>query len=74
MVVLSVKVVGTESNLLTLLHWMGKGPIKAKVDRVDIEWLGSEDEIWNEAKDGFVIAASGKSFEGYFSFSTRSVW
>ena len=54
------KAVGLESNLLTLLNWMGKGPIKAKVDRVDVEWLGSDDEIWAEAKDGFGIAASGK--------------
>ena len=46
------KAMGTESNLLTLLHWMGKGPIKAKVTRVDVEWLGSEDEIWKEATDG----------------------
>ena len=54
------KAVGLESNLLTLRHWMGKGPIKAKVERVDVEWLGSDDEIWTEAKDVFVIAASGK--------------
>ena len=52
------KAVGTESNLLTLLHWIGKGPIKAKVDRVDVEWLSSEDEIWTQANDGFVIAAT----------------
>ena len=38
---------------------MGKGPIKAKVERVDVEWLSSEDEIWTEAKNGFVIAATG---------------
>lgn len=54
------KAVGAESSLLTLLHWMGKGPIKAKVARVDVEWLSSKDEIWTEAKDGFVIAASGR--------------
>ena len=38
---------------------MGKGPIKAKVSRVDVEWLGQNDEIWNEAGDDFVIAATG---------------
>jgi acylphosphatase len=54
------KALGAESSLLTLLHWMGKGPIKAKVDRVDVEWLSSKDEIWTEANDGFVIVASGR--------------
>ena len=33
------KAIGKETDLLTLLHWMGKGPIKAKVSRVDVEWL-----------------------------------
>ena len=53
------KAIGKETDLLTLLHWMGKGPIKAKVSRVDVEWLGQNDEIWNEAGDDFVIAATG---------------
>lgn len=54
------KAIGLESNLLTLLHWMGKGPIKAKVERVDVEWLSSDDQIWKEAAEGFIIEASTK--------------
>lgn len=51
------KVLGPENDLLTLLNWLGKGPIQAKVERVDVEWLSDQDDIWT-APDGFVIEAT----------------
>ena len=48
------KALGPEDDLLTLLNWLGKGPIQAKVERVDIEWLNAQDDIWT-VPDGFVI-------------------
>ena len=54
------KAIGPENDLLTLLHWMGKGPVRAKVERVDVEWLSAQDEIYTQIADDFVIAASTK--------------
>lgn len=51
------KALGPESDLLILLNWLGKGPVQAKVERVDIEWLSGNDAIWT-APDKFVIEAT----------------
>ena len=50
------KAIGCESDLLKLLHWMGKGPIQAKVNRVDVEWLNAD--LLSEVAVDFVIEAS----------------
>ena len=54
------KVVGPEDDLLTLLHWMGRGPVQAKVERVDVEWLSAQDDFWTKVPDGFVIETTAK--------------
>ena len=52
------KAIGPENDLLTLLHWMGKGPVRTKVERVDVEWLSEQDDIYTQIPDDFVIEAS----------------
>ena len=54
------KAVGPEKDLLILLHWMGKGPVRAKVERVDVEWLSEQDDIYTQIVGDFVIEASAK--------------
>ena len=52
------KAMGAENELLKLLHWMGKGPIQAKVERVDVEWLSVQDMGWIAGTDEFIIEAT----------------
>ena len=48
-------VCGDEGLLLELLNWLGKGPIKAKVQRVDVEWLPVDDPLLTTISSGFTI-------------------
>ena len=40
------RALGCESDLLRLLSWMGKGPPRARVERVDVQWGESENLDW----------------------------
>ena len=46
---------GNEDLLLELLSWLGKGPIKAQVQRVDVEWLTVDDPLVTTISNGFTI-------------------
>lgn len=48
-------VCGHEDMLLVLLSWFGKGPINAKVERVDVEWLPVDDPLLTTISSGFTI-------------------
>ena len=54
------KALGAENDLLKLLHWMGKGPIQAKVERVDVEWLSVQDVSLLSRMDEFVIEPTAR--------------
>ncbi len=43
---------GDESTLLTMLNWLGKGPVTARVNNVSIRWT---DECKQEVFTGFTI-------------------
>jgi len=53
-------VYGNEDMLLELLRWLGKGPIKAKVERVDVEWLAVDDPILTTISSGFTIEKTAR--------------
>lgn len=50
---------GSEEMLLKFLSWLGKGPIKAKVERVDVDWFSTEDPVLGHISSGFVIEKTG---------------
>ena len=49
------RALGCESDLLRLLSWMGKGPERARIERVDVQWGGTEDRDWLVEKGTFVV-------------------
>ncbi len=55
-----VLAVGDERNLLTLLAWLGKGPERARVTKVDIQWISIESAEWPEdsSSESFTLIAT----------------
>ena len=41
-----VLAIGEEDNLLVLLSWLGTGPERARVNKLDIQWLSVEMAEW----------------------------
>lgn len=33
------KILGEESDILSMLNWLGKGPVRARVNNVEIVWI-----------------------------------
>lgn len=55
-----VLAVGDERNLLALLAWLGKGPERARVTKVDIQWISIEAVEWPEesSSESFALIAT----------------
>lgn len=41
-----VLAIGEESHLLALLAWLGKGPERARVTQLDIQWISVDSAEW----------------------------
>ena len=49
------RALGCESDLLTLLSWLGKGPERARIERVDVQWGEADSLEWLLEKGTFVV-------------------